>query len=173
MSTSLELAREVLPHFRANVLRGWVRTYGGYAAAIGRSPAKEAVVIGKAMHLIGAACVMARVPVAPIHFVERADGDWRGIFESAASESIHVLPEWDTLAVSSRIYRYTEADFAKIAKAIEQVIPKHFPAEFQSPRDVWHVLIHNKLKDGSTILERALVRYREIIEEARRARNAG
>lgn len=173
MSTALELACEVLPHFRANVLRGWVRTYGHYAAAIGRSPAKEAVVIGKAMHLIGAACVLAQVPVAPIHFVERADGEWRDIFESARSESIHVLPEWDTLAISSRVHHYSEGEFDKIARSLEVAVPKHIPPKLQSPQNVWRVLIYNKLEDETTIPERALVRYQEIIEEARRARSAG
>src|SRR5205823_5201263 len=116
MSTALQIAADVLPHFKENVLSGRAQTYGHYARAIGRNAARESPVIGKAMHVIGAACVMARVPAAPIHYVERADGEWRGIFESAASESIHVLPAWDTLAVSAGIHKYSEKDFATIAK---------------------------------------------------------
>jgi hypothetical protein len=168
---ALQLATEVLPHFRANVLRGWVRTYGHYATAIGRSEAKEAIVVGKAMHLIGAACVMARVPVAPVHFVERADGEWRGIFESAASEHQHVLPAWDTLAVSSRVYSYTDQDFEKLGKVLNELIPKHFPPTWQSPKKVWLYLIHTKIEGQTTWLTRALSRYEEIIVEAKRARN--
>src|SRR5438105_1258072 len=153
MASTLQLAAEVLPHFQENVLRGWPRTYGFYAHAIGRNQATEAMVIGKAMHAIGAACILTRVPVAPIHFVERADGEWRGVFESAWSESTHVLPAWNTLAVSARVHKYSEQDFSKIAKAI-QIIPKHFPSDWQSPQQLWNYLIYAKAEGDITWLQR-------------------
>jgi len=168
MSTALELATAVLPNFKKNVLGGRRRTYGYYARFIGRDPAKESMVIGKAMHVIGAACIMARVPVAPIYFVERADGEWRGIFENAASESLHVRPFWTTLFVSSRIYKYTEDDFARVERLLNELIPRYFPAKWQTPHRIWTYLIYTKTQCGTTWLQRALAHYEEIITEAKR-----
>ena len=81
MATARELAIQVLPYFAGYVLAGHVHPYGVYAKAIGRDPAKESMVIGKAMHAIGAVCVLAAIPVAPLYFIKRADGEWRGVFE--------------------------------------------------------------------------------------------
>jgi hypothetical protein len=67
MATAREIAIEVMPHFAKHVLAGQVAPYGVYAAAIGRNAAKESMVIGKAMHIIGGVCVLARIPVAPLH----------------------------------------------------------------------------------------------------------
>ena len=170
MTSALTIAAEVLPHFRANVMRNWPRTYGHYAAAIGRSAAKEGVVIGKAMHVIGAACIMAKVPVAPSHYVERADGEWQGIFESAASKAIHVRPHWTTLAVSSRIHRYSDADFNLVSRLLNDLIPKHFSPEWQTPANIWIYLIHAIAENEQTWLQRALASYEEVIAKARVAR---
>ncbi|MDH4449631.1 MAG: hypothetical protein QE265_03445 [Rhodoferax sp.] len=170
MTSALSIAAEVLPHFRANVMSNWTYTYGHYAAAIGRSAAKEGVVIGKAMHVIGAACVMAKVPVAPIHYVERADGEWQGIFERAASESIHVRPHWPTLAVSSRVHRYTDEDFNLVSRLLNELIPRYFKPEWQTPANIWIYLIHTVAENDQTWLQRALASYEEVIAKARAVR---
>ncbi len=166
-----EIALSVLPHFAANVIARRIRTYGHYASAIGRDPATEGVVIGHAMHAIGAACILCRVPLAPLHFVERADGNWRGVFESNPTESIHVLPHYDVLYVAAREYGYSETDFQKVEKALREVIPKHFPSDFSSPHDLWLFSIHKKLNDGSTFFERALQHYKSIISDIKQTRN--
>jgi hypothetical protein len=57
MSTTREIAIDILPHFSSNVLKGNVQTYGYYANKIGRKPEKKSMIIGPAMHLIGAACI--------------------------------------------------------------------------------------------------------------------
>lgn len=46
-------------------------SYGVYAKATGWDPAKDSIVIGKAIHAIGGVCVLVGIPVAPLHFVER------------------------------------------------------------------------------------------------------
>src|SRR6266581_811840 len=108
MPSAREIALEVLPHFRESVLAGRVLSYGVYAKAIGRDVATESIVIGHAMHAIGGMCAFAAIPVAPLHFVQRADGEWRGIFESDASERTEVLPHYDLLQLAARIHTYNE-----------------------------------------------------------------
>lgn len=162
MTSARELAIEVLPHFAKNVLAGRVHPYGVYAKAIGRDPAKESMVIGKAMHAIGAVCVLAKVPVAPLHFIKRADGQWQGVFESDYAESTYVLPHYELLYVTAREFKYSENDFARVEKGLREVLPKLSDAF--SPHDVWRWAIYTKLKDGSTPLERALESYREVLE---------
>lgn len=169
MATALQLATQLLPHLRRNVLAGHVRTYGYYAEAIGRDGSRDAIAMGRPLHLIGAACVLARVPVFPLHFVERADGEWRPIFESAASELVHVAPQWDLLAVSSRVYAYSGKDFDLLDKLLRDRIPRFVPEETQNPKRLWEWLIHSKF-EGVPILERALKRYEEIVEHARQLR---
>ena len=136
MSSARELALEVLPHFRANVLARSVRTYGFYAKVIGRDAAKESMVIGKAMHAIGGTCAFIGIPVAPLYYVKRADGEWRGIFQSDSIERTHVLPHYDLLTVSARIYDYTEDDFRKIEKALRELFPKYLKPNQLSPHDL-------------------------------------
>ena len=172
MASARELALEVLPHFRDNVLLGHVLSYGFYAKAIGRDVATESMVIGQAMHAIGGTCAFAGIPVAPLHFVKRADGEWRGIFESDASESIHVLPHYDLLCLAARIHRYTEDDFRKIEKGLREIFPQHLKPDQLSPHDIWHVAIHGKLEDSTTPFQRSLERYKSMVEAARDARRA-
>lgn len=167
MSTARELALEVLPHLEANVLAGLTLTYGFYARAIGRSPSKDAMAIGKAMHIIGATCVMARIPVAPLHYVSRLDQEWRGIFEGDSIERAYVLPHYDLLLVSARVYRYTKHDFVQLEMGLREVIPEFFPRHLSSPHHVWHVLALNTLQDGRSILDVALEEYRRLRYEAR------
>jgi len=169
-ASAREIAVEVLPHFAKSVLAGDVHSYGFYAKAIGRDPAKESMVIGKAMHMIGALCAFTAVPVAPLYFVERADAEWRGVFESDAAERIHVLPHCDLLYVTAREFKYSRPDFERMEKGLKEVLPKHFSPNALSPHKIWHMVIYTKLKDGTTVLERALARYREILEQARVAK---
>jgi hypothetical protein len=165
MATAREIAIEVLPHFSKNVLAGIVLPYGVYAHHIGRDPAKESMVIGQAMHAIGAVCVLTQRPVAPLHFVERADGAWRGVFESNPEEGIYVLPHYELLLVTARIYKYTQKDFDVIGRALREWVPKHLPPELQSPHDIWRLAIYTKRKDkdNKTPLDLALARYRELM----------
>jgi len=167
LATAREIAIEVLPHFAKHVLAGTTLPYGAYAHAIGRDPAKESMVVGQAMHLIGAVCVLTRLPVAPLHFVERADGEWRGVFHSDSSERTHVLPHYDLLLVTARIHRYVGKDFRQIDRVLREVLPKHLTAEQSSPHHAWHVMIYNKLPDSETTLwEHALAYYRELFSAA-------
>lgn len=172
MSTARELALELLPHFHAAVTARQVYTYGHYANAIGRDSASDSMAIGKAMHALGAACVLAGVPIAPLYYVERADGEWKGVFESDSSERTHVLPHYDLLYVTAREHSFTTDDFQRIDKALRVAFPKHLKPDQLSPHDLWHVLIYAKLKDGHSILEKALANYREMLNafQARRAK---
>lgn len=172
MSSAIEIAASTLPHFQENVLRGSPRSYGYYARAIGRDPAKESMVIGMAMHVIGAACIFARIPVAPLFYLERAGEDWRGIFESEYAEKTHVKPHWDVLLVSSRVYRYKPKDFDVLKKAIEEVLPQVFTKAGQSPRALWRYIIYRESPSGGTWLNRALAEYEKVIEQVRSQRNA-
>ena len=170
MSKIREIALEVLPHFAKNVLSGQIFPYGVYAHAIGRDPSKQSMVIGHAMHAIGAACVMKQIPVVPLHYVGRADGAWRGIFEEDALEAATVRPHYETLYVAAKIYKYTERDFRRIEIILRDILPKHLPAESLSPHPLWHVVINGKTKDNSTFFFRALTAYQKMIDEQRHAK---
>lgn len=165
MASARDIAIEVLPYFAKNVLAGRVHPYGVYAKDIGRDPSIESMVIGKAMHAIGAVCVLAMVPVAPLYFVRRADGEWPGIFESDYAESTYVLPHYDLLYVTAREFHYSENDFARVEKGLREVLPK-LSDDF-SPHDVWRWAIYTKLNNGTTPLERALEKYQVLREELR------
>lgn len=166
MSTAREIALEVLPHFADAVLSRRVLTYGHYAKAIGRSPQKEAIAIGKAMHVIGGICVYGRIPVAPLFFVQRADGEWRGVFEEDPLEAERVLPHYNTLYVSAREYQYSEDDFRRIRRGLAEVVPNKW-----SPHFVWHFAVVNKPKGSQeTYFQHALKSYVESIEKAKAER---
>jgi len=66
-------------------------TYGQYAAAIEHPPARYGLAVGKAMHAIGALCVVRQLPVAPLYWVQRADGEHRGVFEQDAIERQYIV----------------------------------------------------------------------------------
>jgi hypothetical protein len=172
MTTAREIAIEVLPHFTERVLARRVSSYGFYAKAIGRNPAKESMVIGQAMHAIGAVCVLARVPVAPLHFVERTDGDWRGVFEADPAEQIHVLPHYNLLCVTARVHKYTEKDFARVRLGLRETLPKPLRPDQMSPHDIWRLAIYSKLQDSTTPLQRALAQYQTIFDAAKARRQA-
>jgi len=123
------------------------------------------MVIGPAMHAIGAACVFAGVSVAPLYFVKRADGQWRGLFEEDSLESRDVLPHYDLLYITAREYRYLPEEFARIRRALAEVVPNDW-----SPHQMWHVAIATKPK-GVEVTYFALQRYQEIYNRVGAARN--
>jgi hypothetical protein len=110
MSIAQELALQIFPHFAESVLAGRRQTYGYYASLVGRDSAKHGLAIGQAMHFIGAVCVIRQVPVAPLHFAERADREVRGVFESDSLEATHVLPHYDVLKISAREHSYSKGE---------------------------------------------------------------
>ena len=167
MSTAREIAIELLPSFTENVLAKRVRSYGWYAAQIGRSPAKESMVIGMGMHAIGAACVFANVPVAPLYYVERQDGEWRGVFEAGSTESIHILPHYDLLYVTAREHQYTRAELDKLDLALREVLPKILPSDYLSPHDLWQFAVHYQLENQTTPWLEAVEYYRGVFETIR------
>jgi len=65
MPTAREIALSVLPHFAESVIAKRIHSYGAYATWIGCNPAKESMIIGQAMHAIGASCFLAAIPVLP------------------------------------------------------------------------------------------------------------
>jgi len=168
MATAREIALAVLPHFAKNVLAGSVCDYSYYAKAIGRNPAKEAIIVGDAMHAIGGTCVLCEAPVAPLHYVQRADGKWRGVFEADSIERSHVLPHYKLLYEAARVYAYTQSDFSRIERGLRDIIPEFLsPHNLGSPHDIWHVAVLNKLDDSTTPFQRALVAYQRIVDEER------
>lgn len=167
MATAREIASAVLPHFIENVFAGRQWTYGNYAYSIGRDVAKEAIIIGQAMHLIGALCVFRQVPIAPLYYVKRGDGETRQIFASDITESLHVLPHFDTLYIAAREYKYSEADLDGVSKGLNKVLLKKAPPDW-SPHHLWHLAIW-KCPKGSqeTYFQRALKKYEGILHELR------
>ena len=169
---SFALATILMPLFQENVLRRTPRTYGYYAAHAGLDVAKESILIGKAMHAIGAACVMTRTPIAPLRYVERADGEWQGIFEKTSLERTAVKPHWTVLSVTSRDHVYTVDELNEVNRALTQVVPKFIP-ESWSPERLWKYLIEEKLETGQSWFERAMEKYDGMFDDLRIARNAG
>lgn len=166
MASAREIALGILDKFEERVIARGVSTYGMYAAIAGKDPTKAAMVVGPAMHAIGAACVFVCVPVAPLYYVKRADGFWRGVFEEDPLESRDVLPHYDLLYVTAREYRYSAEEFGRIRKALAEVVPNDW-----SPHIMWHVAISTKPKGFEmTYFERALRRYQELFDAMRAER---
>jgi hypothetical protein len=159
------MAIEVLPHFERNVLEGRVHSYGVYAKAIGGDPAKDSMSVGQAMHAIGGACVLLAIPVAPLYFVKRSDEQRRGVFEADPTEALRVLPHYELLYVTARMFKYSRKDFQRIDHVLRDVLPKHLRPDQLSPHDIWHLAINTSRPDGMTSFVRALNRYREMFAE--------
>jgi hypothetical protein len=170
MATAREVAIEVLPYFEQSVLAGHVLPYRYYASSIGRDAAKESMVIGQAMHAIGGVCALCAIPIAPLFFIKRSDDEWRGIFEGNPSEQQYVLPHYDLLYVTAREYKYTAKDFQRLSHGLKEVLPKHLGPDQLSQHDIWRVVIHSKLQDGTTPLDRAILKYKEIYAEAQKTK---
>ncbi len=163
MSSAREIALAVLPHFRSSVLARRAHNYGYYAAAIGRNPKTESMVIGPAMHAIGGICAIAGIPIAPLFFVKRQDGAWRKIFEEDPLESRDVLPHYKILYVTARDHPYSEKEFERIAKGLNEVVPKDW-----GPHLIWHVAVATKPKNSEeTYWERSLRKYQQLYEDSK------
>jgi hypothetical protein len=167
MPAAREIALELLPAFIESVLAKRVYAYGTYAAKIGRNSAKESMVVGMGMHAIGAACVFAMVPIAPLYYVKRQDSAWRGVFEADPVEAVHVLPHYDLLYVTAREHEYTATEMAKLDRALRDTLPKILPDDYLSPHDLWRFAIYYKLKNGSTPWLEAIAHYEQIKDQIR------
>jgi len=144
-------------------LAGRVRSYGYYAKKIGLDPARESIVLGPAFHAIGGVCVLAGIPVAPLYYVKREDGAWRGVFQSDPLEALRVLPYYKILFVAAREGRYEEEGFQRVFKGLTEILPQSW-----SPHFIWHYAIVNSFDEsGQTYFERSLDRYRCIVDEVR------
>jgi len=162
--TAVQLALEVMPHFIKSVVdERRVRTYGSYCRAIGLDPVEYGRSMGKAMHAVGAACVVRRVPIAPLYWVERENGTDGEIFERRWRESAQVLPHRDFLYCVARDHRYT----AEELRAVEATLSKAVESGY-SPDRMWDVVIKGKPKgQAKTGFVLALERYKEIEQELR------
>lgn len=150
MYPSLALALEILPLLRANTLRGLIRTSGYYAFRSGQTAAH----VEHAMHLIGAACVLTRVPVAPVHYVDDLHDEWRRIFTVAAADSDYANA-WPLICDSSRHHVYSEADFERVATVVRTQLAK-YALLGQAPLGLWRLVVEQSLA-------RALMRYEQIV----------
>jgi hypothetical protein len=169
MSTAREIASQVFPHFAQAVLARKVRTYGYYAHLIGRDVAKQSITIGPAMHLIGAICVMQELPVAPLHYVERKDGEARRIFAADEAEAIHVLPHLDTLYVASCEYCYSAPELERLGLILQWMLEKAPPD--WSPHQMWRFVVSEHPDDSNeTYFQLALRRYEGILDDLRAQR---
>ena len=123
MASAHEIAADILRSFGPNVVaRRPPMTYGQYASAIVRDPAEYGLAVSKAMHAIGALCVIRRVPVALLFWVRRADEGHRGIFESDTLERQYIIEskDIDTMYVVSREYHYTTEEFEGLEAALRK-----------------------------------------------------
>lgn len=168
MATGHELALQLLPTFAENVVaRHSPKSYGFYAKTIGRNPAKEAISIGPAMHAIGAVCVIQQLPVAPLYWVTREQGEPRQVFASDALESHHILTlgRFETMFVVAREYKYTTAEFERLRKAMEKVFIGNAQPNW-TPHFLWRMAIVEKpIGEDRTFLERAMSRYEKLRAE--------
>lgn len=176
MASAHEIAADLLRSFGANVVaRRPPMTYGQYAALIGRSPAEYGLAVGKAMHAIGALCVIRQVPVAPLYWVQRADGEHRGIFERDPLERQHIIEsrDIDVMYVVSREYSYTDEEFAGIESALRKSLASGRVANW-SPHEIWHLTFHKCPKESSiTYYQRAMDRYRELFRQIKAKKETG
>lgn len=172
MSISNEIALDLLRVFGQNVLSHRVRTYGDYAHLIGRMGASDGLAVGKAMHAIGAVCVVEQLPVAPLFWVESANGAGKSVFESDPDERRYVIEagNYDTMYVVAREYSYTREEFDRLESRVTKLLATDEPAKW-SPHRLWRVVFRTKPKGSpETYFERAMARYREINETLRAAR---
>lgn len=166
MASAHEIAADVLRSFGQNVVaRRTPITYGQYATAIGRSPGKYGLAVGKAMHAIGALCVIRQIPVAPLYWVRRADDEHRGIFESDSLERQYIVDskDIDTMYVVSREYHYTSEEFEGLEAALRKSLANGGVSNW-SPHQIWHLTFRECPKDSLlTYYQCAMNRYRELL----------
>lgn len=168
MASAHEIAADVLRSFGQNVVaRRPPMTYGQYASAIGRNPADYGLAVGKAMHAIGALCIIRQVPVAPLFWVQSADGEPRGIFENDPLERRYIVEskDIDTMYVVSREYHYTSEEFAGLEAALRKSLASGNVANW-SPHQIWHLTFLKCPKESAlTYYQRAMNRYRELFTQ--------
>ncbi len=173
MPIAHEIAKEVLPIFGENVVaRKSPWTYGRYASAIGRDPATYGLAIGKAMHAIGALCVIQELPVAPLYWVKNASGGYRAIFESDPIERKYIIESNDIkiMYILSREYKYSMEDFEKLEdrfrKALDSGLLYNLPLH-----ELWHRTFEEKIDNSSaTYYERAMKKYQVLLQELKDSR---
>jgi hypothetical protein len=173
MPSAHEIALDVLRSFGPNVVsRRHPLTYGQYAAAIGRDPTEYGLAIGKAMHAIGALCVIQQIPVAPLHWVRPADGKPLKIFESDPKERSYIVESGDIeiMRVVAREYHYRESEFKRLETALKNSLERGHLTKMP-PNELWHLTFIEKPKGlNVTYYERAMIQYREINEQLRMQR---
>jgi hypothetical protein len=170
MSSAREIAADVLPHFSTAVLARKQHTYAHYTRLIGRNPAKESMIVGPAMHLIGALCIISQVPVAPLYWVKRSDGEEQEVFASDAIEAEHVLPYRNMMYVVSREYSYSQSDFDAISQRLQKIIRDKWAPDW-TPHHMWHELVSRCQKGSAvTYFERARRGYEVRFDELRSRR---
>lgn len=175
MPSAHEIALELLHAFGANVVaRRRPSTYGQYASSIGRAPEKYGLAIGKAMHGIGALCVVRQLPVAPLYWVQRADKERRAVFESDPLESQYIIEsgDIDVMYVVAREYLYSEDEFLGLENALRKSLENGRLSAW-SPHALWHLTFVKKPKGSElTYYQRAMAHYRELFEKIKTEKSA-
>jgi hypothetical protein len=171
MATAHEIALQVLPWFAENVVaRNPPLSYGYYAGKIGRDPAKEAIIVGHAMHAIGAVCVIRQLPVAPLHYAKRMDGEARQVFASNKLEADYVLRHVGKMRIVAREYHFTAEEFEGLAGVMRKVLTGKAPASW-TPHVLWEMVIKERPKNSDqTYLQRALSHYDKLWAEMKDSR---
>lgn len=171
MSSIAEIAMTVFPSFSSNVLERRRATYSWYADDAGLDPARDGLLIGKAMHFIGGLCLAHQVPVAPLHWVRRGDGRRSEVFKGEDEARLILEPgDLDLLTVVAREYIYSEEELSKVGSTLEAVATAGPSAQF-SHRTLWRILL-TRAKPGAacTRYEVAVARYRDLLGAMRRSR---
>lgn len=168
MASAHEIALEVLRSFGPNVVaRRSPMTYGQYASAIGREPAEYGLAIGQAMHAIGAICVIRQLPVAPLFWVQRANGEPSGVFENDSLERHNIVnsKDIDIMYVVAREYKYSQEEFTGLEAALRKSLASGNVSKW-SPHEIWHLTFRKKPKDCTlTYYQRAMAKYRALFDE--------
>lgn len=175
MPSAHEIAADVLRTFGPNVVaRRSPLTYGQYASAIGRNPAEYGLAVGKAMHAIGALCVVRQLPVAPLFWVRNSNDEPRGIFESDPLEHRYIVEskDIDTMYVVAREYSYSTEEFSGLEDALRKSLSAGHVSGW-SPHELWHLTFSKRPKASSvTYYERAMARYRDLFARIKAAKAA-
>ena len=165
MASAHEIAANLLSVFGQNVVaRRPPMTYGQYATAIDKAPAEYGLAVGKAMHAIGALCVLRQLPVAPLYWVRNANDEPRGIFESDPLERHYIVEskDIDIMYVVAREYTYSAEEFTGLEEALRKSLANGHVSGW-SPHEIWHLTFSKHPKESpTTYYERAMARYRGL-----------
>lgn len=155
-------ANLVFPSFARAVLElNSPMTYGFFANQTDLNSATDSKVLGQVMHLIGACCMLIKIPIAPLYFVRREDNKETNIFLSNDLERIQVAPHEPMLRVLAREHSYTVTEIEKL-KSVLQKAEHNRPFSEKSPHEFLEFAIKQK-KEGShiTLWQEALIVYQE------------